>query len=169
MLSYAPTVAPVIAIINAVIAVYVAQFKPEQVRAKKILLAVAIALGVLSAGATIWAQHDILSQQQAERDRRASIRARLATYITGANNLLPRLLDKTNDKSIVFADSDRWNYDVIVYLNEIGGDYVARFTDYSGLSPVTPTGDLDEDRRNYWIGVYRRDTRLVQFAAEFAR
>jgi uncharacterized membrane-anchored protein len=106
MLSYLPIVAPVIAILNGVIAVYVAQFKPEQARAKLALLGVAIILGASAAGATIWSQHYVVQQQEADKNERAATRRNLAAFINSSAIILKDLTSASANQQEARVQAD---------------------------------------------------------------
>ena len=169
MLQYLSVVAPVIAIINGVIAVFVAQFKPDEWRAKIILLSIAITLGILAAGATILYQYNTVRQQQQEKDKRTEIRKRIAEFIVSSNTTMNLIRDKNTDIVVVEHEANRWYAEAQQYLATIGVDYLSRFQSTSGLSPIRPGGIEDQQRVNLWVEIYYRSTRLEQFASEFAR
>ena len=161
---YANVIAPVIAIVNSVIAVSVAHFKPEDRKLKISLLVAAIVLGTLAAGGTIYGQVVTVRKQAAETSRKTQIHERLGNFIGQGEGLLAVLRDPAQPFPI--AQIESWAKEVEDYLRAaLGPGYVERFRSTAGLFHGGPPG-LDEKRLSYWNGVYERVTRLQQFSSE---
>jgi hypothetical protein len=163
---YANVIAPVIAIINSVIAVSVAHFKPEDRRLKILLLVAAIFLGMAAAGSTIYGQVVTVRKQAAETAQRAQISQRLGEFIGQGEGLLSALRDPAKPAPTV--EANRWAHEVEDYLQtDLGPGYVQRFRSSAGMIHGQPT-EISGERVGYWNGVYERSTRLQQFSAEIA-
>jgi hypothetical protein len=160
---YANVIAPVIAIINSVIAVSVSHFKPEDRKLKISLLVASIVLGTLAAGGTIYGQVVTVRKQAAETVRKAQIQERLGNFIGQGEGLLAVLRDPTQPFP---TQVDSWAKEVEDYLRTVlGPGYVERFRSTAGLFHGEPPG-IDGTRQAYWNGVYERVTRLQQFSSE---
>ena len=85
---YANVIAPVIAIVNSVIAVSVSHFKPERQRLKIVLLVASIAFGLAAAAGTIYGQYIVVKKQEAEAARRIEIHKRLGELIAQGDVIL---------------------------------------------------------------------------------
>jgi hypothetical protein len=161
---YSAIIAPVIAIINSVIAVSVSHFKAESQPLKVALLVTSIALGLVAAGGTIYGQYIVVTKHTAEFARRTEIHRRLGELIAQGDIILLAL----RTPSQPFPDANLWASSAEQYLKESLGDgYVERFRDPSGIFHGIPNG-IDENRTNYWSGVHERVTRLQQFSAEIS-
>jgi hypothetical protein len=161
---YAPVIAPIIAIINSVIAVSVAHFRPENQRMKVAFLSIAIVLGLIAASGTILGQYILVTKQTTEANRRAEIHKRLGEMIGQGDALLSVLSDPAKPTPI--ADMNNLAILVERYLDDtLGPGFKERFRDYSGLFHGQPLG-INRERANYWSLIYERVARLQQFSAE---
>jgi hypothetical protein len=163
---YLPIVAPVIAILNGAIAVFISHFKPEERRTKIVLLSVAILLGGGAAGATIYGQSLTLQKQMNEAKERSEIRERLGGFIARAEFLLGVLRDPS--KNAPYDEIRTWITEVEDYLKQLGPGYVDRFRSSVGLLHGMPPG-IDQQRGGAWNAIYERSTRLQQFSSELGR
>jgi hypothetical protein len=164
---YAPVIAPVVAILNGVIAVAVAQFKPEDNRTKYVLLAVALVLGFFAAGATIYNQRQIVEKHEGDAAKLAETRRKLGELIGQGNGLLITLV--TPQAPDVFNETDQWSARAEQFLDAaLGAGYVERFRNGSGL-PALSWSNIDTKHTSYAQGVTNRLTRLQQFSAELGK
>jgi hypothetical protein len=85
--NYINIVPSLIAIINTVIAVWVAQFKPERIKLKIALLITAIVLGLAAAGATTFAQYQQVKKEEADKIRMREIREKIGEFISSGNRI----------------------------------------------------------------------------------
>jgi hypothetical protein len=164
---YAPVIAPVIAIINSVIAVSIAHFRPEKQRLKLTLLSLSIGLGLVAAGGTIFGQYIVVTKQADEANKRIEIQKRLGELIAQGDVILFVLRDPS--KPLPRDDVNAWAMLTEQYLKDsLGPGFIDRFRDSSGLSHGSPPG-IDIERTNVWNGLYERLTRLQQFSAEISK
>jgi hypothetical protein len=166
--NYMSAIAPIIAILNSVIAVGVSQFKPEDNRIKIGLLVASIVLGCLAASATIYGQGLVLEKQEKDAANRAEIRAKLGSFIVKADEFLATLADPNAPMPEVEVNA--WANAVEAFLQpSFGPGYVERFRSGAGLSHGIPDGMVAGERLSYWNGVYERSTRLQEFSREIPR
>jgi phosphate/sulfate permease len=92
---YANIIAPIIAIINSVIAVSVSHFKPERQSLKIALLVVSIVLGLGAATGTIYGQYIVVTKMETDAVKRTEIHKRLGELIAQGDALLFILRDPT--------------------------------------------------------------------------
>jgi hypothetical protein len=167
LFDYAPVIAPVIAIVNSVIAVSVAHFRPENQRMKLTFLSISIVLGLVAASGTILGQYIVMAKQTAEANKRTEIHKRLGELIAQGDSILLVLRDPS--KPLPMADVNAWAILVEQYLSDaLGPGFIEWFRDSSGLLHGEPTG-IDVERTNTWNGIYERVARLQQFSAETSK
>jgi hypothetical protein len=166
MWDYVPVFPTLIAVVNGVIAVWMAHFKPERQKLKVGLLLFAILAGLGAAAATVAGQyHAMQATKQAQAETAETLMA-LAKFIGEGDALLGPLRDQS-----IAVDEDKlngWGERVEKYLSgsaSLGPSFMSRFRDGSGLLHGTPVG-VDEKHAGYWNGITERVTRLQQFSAE---
>jgi hypothetical protein len=168
MWDYVPVVPTLIAVVNGVIAVWMAHFKPERQKLKVGLLLFAIVAGLGAAAATVAGQYhsmQVTKQAQAETAETLTV---LGKFIE-EGHALSLTLENQNAPVDVNKVSD-WAKRVEDYLSNspsLGSGFISRFRDNSGLAHGEPMA-VDQPHMGYWNGVTERVTRLEQFSGEIA-
>jgi hypothetical protein len=167
MWDYVPVVPTLLAIVNSVIAVWMAQFKPESQRLKVGLLLFAIVAGLAAAGATIAATYHVVQSAKQVQAENAQTLATLGDLIEEGDKLLAPLRDQS--VPVDNAGLNAWAAKAEKSLLDsasLGPAFVRRFRDASGLLHGSP--NVDEPHQSSWNGVYERITRLQEFSAEMS-
>jgi hypothetical protein len=163
---YAGVVPAAIAIINAFVALVVAEFFKDDPTAKILLVAAAALLGILAIGATIYNQHRIEATNRAEALARTATRERLGAFLAQGQQLMVQCSDEKGPDPT--AAADQWALEAEAYLiQNLGESYVARFRSGAGL-PMASTVIFDINRNRLWSGIRVRVARLEQFSAEIS-
>ncbi len=170
---YSVVVPSLAAGISAFIAVVVAQFYKDHPIAK-VVLAVATGLfAVITSGAIIWNQHQIIAQRDAgiaqkaaDTTRKKEIREAIGSYI-GALNTLKATTADTSKPSPLDGANKVW-FKLQAYLKDnLGQSYVIRMLDTSIAGPIgIHSGDVRRD--NLWYDLYAASLRLEDSAANLA-
>ena len=161
---FANVIAPVIAIVNSVIAVSVSHFKPEKQRLKIALLSTSIALGLIAAGGVIYGQYLVVHQRAQEAASRREISESLGQFIDQGRILMTQCTDEKAPAP--GAAAMIWASQAEGFLSvHLGTSYVARFRNSAGL-PLLVTTIQDDGHKQIWGFVNQRLARLEQFSEE---
>lgn len=134
---YLPIVPSIAAVANGLIAVFVAQFYKDNMRAKIILVTSAAVLSCAAIGATVYGQYDVIQTRKEDQNRKSRIRDKLAIFINDGHALMVKCADVNTAPPK--EDADKWNANVSRYLNdELGGAYVVKFYDRYGIPLSVP-------------------------------
>lgn len=163
---YSTTIAPIIAVLNGILAASITQFPPNNVKLKLGIILLAILLGLIACGATIYSQSLNIAKEDAEKAKRKLVRETLGAFIGTGSDYLREVTDKSSkfDPQPV----EQWAVDVEAFLVEhMGKEYLSRFRDYAGLTPLYLAG-ADDVKQTYWRGLSMRMIRLHEFSREYA-
>jgi hypothetical protein len=162
--TYASIIPAAIAIINAFVALIVAEFFKDDLLAKIVLVVSAGLLGVLAIAATIYNQRRIETDQAEARKKRTRDRDRLGQFLAHGQLLMAQC--GNTDEPCPGAEAEAWATETEDFLGgHLGQAYIARFRSGAGL-PLTANAIADLQRRNLWGAIYVRVARLEQFSAE---
>jgi hypothetical protein len=118
---YVNVIAPVIAIINSVIAASISHFRPEKYHLKVVILAASIVLGLIAAAATVYGQYSSVQERRAEIARQNEIRNHLGSLISREDGLLALLRDPS--QPFPATSGNAWASEAETYLKEsLGAD-----------------------------------------------
>jgi hypothetical protein len=166
MWDYVPVVPALIAVVNGVIAVWMAHFKPERQKLKVGLLLFAIVAGLGAAAATVAGQYHTMQATKQAQAEAAETLTPLGRFIGEGDMLLGSLHDQSIPVDV--NNVNDWAKRVEDYLSSspsLGSGFISRFRDSSGLMHGEPMG-IDQPHMGYWNGVSERVTRLQQFSGE---
>ena len=163
---FLPIAGAVIAVINGIIAVGVAQFPLQTAGQKYFLLTVVSVLGILAISAAIVSQLQTQSAKREETKKLRAVREQLGAFLAEGVDLLRRA--RHEQEPAPNEDAEGWNVRVVEYLNSfMGNAFVHRFGDSSGL-PLGMTALQSEAHRRLEGGLKIRTARLQQFMSELS-
>ncbi|MGD0184238.1 MAG: hypothetical protein ABSC25_03205 [Roseiarcus sp.] len=163
---YGQPFATLIAVLNTVISVTIAQFFSANRTARIILVAGSALLGVVAVGGTFYSQHAIVAGQQSEAARRETIREGLARLIEAGEGLKNQFSDPSAPTPLD-ATAD-WEKQVEAFLNaQLGKSYVIRFRSRTGVQSLVLSGG-DEVRKSTWFRLHAGLFRLNEFSQQLA-
>jgi hypothetical protein len=168
---YSVVVASLAAGISAFIAVVVAQFYKDHPIAKVVLVVATGLFAVITSGAIIWNQHQIIAQRDvdiaqkaADTARKKEIRETIGSYIGALNTLIAATAD-TSKLSPLDEANKVW-FKLQAYLKDnLDQSYVTRMLDTSIVGPIgMRSGDVRRD--NLWHDLYAASLRLEEFSRQ---
>jgi hypothetical protein len=159
-------VAAGLAVINALIATFIARL-PDRRSVYRLRLAVlALVIGVLAVGTAIYAHHAVRMRAEHEVSDRLEVRKRIENFALEGRGLLDQIKDP--QRELPARAADEWAQRAEIYIrSRLGERYVTRFrkelgAGYSDDPSVAPA------RLGYWRAVRQRVLNLDMISAEFA-
>ena len=168
---YSVVVASLAAGISAFIAVVVAQFYKDHPIAKVVLVVATGLFAVITSGAIIWNQHQIIAQRDvdiaqkaADTARKKEIRETIGSYIGALNTLIAATADTSKPSPL--DEANKVGFKLQAYLKDnLGQSYVTRMLDTSIAGPIgIHSGDVRRD--NLWYDLYAASLRLEEFSRQ---
>jgi hypothetical protein len=153
-----------VAIINGLLAIFIALLPVRRSVIKLRLAAAALVLAVIALGATAYSSHHARVQRELRATERSEIREKLETFVLEGRTLLAQISDA--QRELPSRSADEWAQRVEIYLREkLGERYIARFRrdvdDLYGDVALAPA------RLGYWRAVRNRVVNLERLNAEF--
>jgi hypothetical protein len=159
-----PMVVAIIAILNGIIAVFVAQFPLQTSRQQYGLLAIIAVLDLAAVISAMSAQKYSEATKKQQADRLRYVREQLGEFLQQGSALLRRARNESEPFPI--EEMDRWTTLVSNYLEKtLGVSFVYRFADPSGI-PMGFTSLHSHERRAIEDLLQTRMARLQQFLFE---
>jgi hypothetical protein len=156
--------ATIIALINGVLAVLIAQYPLKTSRAKRRFIAVVILLSLCAAAADIGSRYHELSRQSQDRADRKAVHDYLGEFIVQGvvlqNDLIPATMPDPLQRV------REWEGKVVAYLElTLGRSYAVRFNDAVGIPAVSQPVTVDPYGMA-WTAMYVHIVRLNEILRE---
>jgi hypothetical protein len=162
---YSNVIPSVIAIMNGLLAVYVAHYPFESPAAKLLFIVIIISLSAVAIGAMFYSQYLIVTGRAKERARVLMIREQLGAFIAEGTTLLN--LAGTASVPVPTEQANAWATNVEnFFATNMGASYVLRFRDSTGMPPGIFTIGVDELHQTLWRAIYSRMMKLEIFIKE---
>lgn len=158
--------AAAIAVVNGVLALLIAKMPARRSVWQLRLGAVAVALGVVALGVTIYDRYHARIQIDRGQTDRVEVRKRLENFALEGRALLAQIKDANRD--LPTRAADEWAQRVEIYLRDkLGERAIIRFRrDADPVYGNDPT--LAPERLGYWHAVRNRTINLDLIGAELA-
>ena len=156
--------ATIIALINGVLAVLIAQYPLKTSKAKRRFIGVIILLSLCAAGADIDSRYHELSKQSQDRADRTAIHDHLGNFIVQGvvlqNDFIPATMPEPFDRV------REWENKVVAYLElTLGRSYAVRFNNAVGVPAVIQPVTVDP-YGSAWKAMYVHIVRLNEILRE---